>query len=106
MKRVLLCGLLLALGTAATAALVGCDDKKKDATPTTGSASAAVTASAAPSASAATTASAAPVASAPAAGESEEDVADEEDFGEEVSKSIDDKNFESELEKLEKEIGK
>lgn len=97
MKRVVAIGFVAGLGL-----LAACEEKKPEATPATGSASAAVTASAAPSA--ALSASAAPVAT--AAGETEDDVADEEDFGEEASKAIDDKNFESELDKLEKEIGK
>ncbi len=83
------------------AGLVACEKKDEHGTTPTGSTSAAVTASAAPSASAAPTASAAATTTAV-----DEEVADEEDYAEQVSKSIDEKNYESELDKLEKEIGK
>lgn len=97
----------LAVLGAALACFAGCDDKKKTESGTDAS-SAALSASAAPSASAAASASAAPAASASAAAAAadEDEGEDEEDYAQEVSKSIDDKNYESELDKLEKEIGK
>ncbi|MBS2019994.1 MAG: hypothetical protein JST00_44440 [Deltaproteobacteria bacterium] len=96
---------LLSAGLLAT--FVGCDDKKPEGS--SGTPSASVSASAAP-ATASASASAAPSASAsaaPAAADDDDKAAEvEEDFEDEASTTITEKNFEAELDKLEKEIAK
>ncbi len=97
--------IVLLLGAGGAGFVFGCDDKaKKDPAPV-GSASAAVSAATTASASAATSASAS--ASAAAADDDDPDlVTGEEDMEDDATTAIDDKNFESELDKLEKDIGK
>lgn len=100
MKRAGLFLLVAALGGAALT--VACEDKpKKDPAPV-----ASTTAAVSASATAAASASAAPSASASAAAATDDDaeLASEEDFADEAEGSIDEKNFESELDKIEKEI--
>lgn len=99
MKKLTILG-IAALATLAV--LAGCDKKPEETTTPTPSAT--TSASAAPQATAAVADAAAATAVTTTAVDPDDDIADEEDYGSEVDATITEANFESELDKLEKEL--
>jgi hypothetical protein len=96
---------ILGLACAALVTLVaGCDDKKADSTSTTPSASAAASAPVA-SASVAASVSAAPTVTAPPAVDPNA-IPNQAEAAQKAATEIDKANYKSELDKLDKEIGK